>query len=61
MTALERSNHRYASNLRQGPLRKALAEQIRAEGSRHGLDPVLSAKHSEALEALIWQARDHAR
>jgi NMT1-like family len=34
------------------PLRKALAEQIRAEGSRHGLDVVLSSKHYGALEAL---------
>jgi hypothetical protein len=34
------------------PLRKALAEQIRAEGSRHGLDIVLSSKQHGSLEAL---------
>jgi hypothetical protein len=34
------------------PFRKALAEQIRAEGSRHGLDLVLSSKQFGALEAL---------
>jgi hypothetical protein len=34
------------------PLRVALAEQLRAEGSRHGLDLVLSSKHYGALEAL---------
>jgi hypothetical protein len=34
------------------PLRKALAEQIRAEGSRHSLDLVLTSKHYGALEAL---------
>jgi hypothetical protein len=34
------------------PLRQALAEQIRAEGSRHGLTIVLSSKHYGALEAL---------
>jgi hypothetical protein len=34
------------------PLRQALAEQIQAEGSRHGLDVVLTTKHYGALEAL---------
>jgi hypothetical protein len=34
------------------PRRKLLAEQIRAEGSRHRLDLVFSAKHFGALEAL---------
>jgi hypothetical protein len=34
------------------PLRKALAEQLRAEGRRHHLDLVLSAKQYGALEAL---------
>jgi hypothetical protein len=34
------------------PLRRALAEQIRAEGSRHDLDLVLSSKHYGSLEAL---------
>jgi hypothetical protein len=34
------------------PLRIALAEQIRAEGRRHGLDVVLTSKHYGALEAL---------
>jgi hypothetical protein len=34
------------------PLRKALAEQIREEGSRHGLDIVLSSTRYGALEAL---------
>src|SRR5262245_40657929 len=34
------------------PLRKALAEQIRAEGSRHHLDVILTAKHYGALEGL---------
>jgi hypothetical protein len=34
------------------PRRKALAEQIRAEGSHHGLEVVLTSKHYGALEAL---------
>jgi hypothetical protein len=34
------------------PLRQALAERIRAEGGRHGLDLVLTSKHYGALEAL---------
>jgi TRAP-type uncharacterized transport system substrate-binding protein len=34
------------------PLRKAMAEQIRAEASRRGLDLVLSSKQYGALEAL---------
>jgi hypothetical protein len=34
------------------PFRKALAEQIRAEGRRHHLDLILTSKHHGALEAL---------
>src|SRR5262249_47427044 len=34
------------------PFRRALAEQLRAEGSRHGLDLVLTSKHCGSLEAL---------
>jgi hypothetical protein len=34
------------------PFRKALAEQIRAEGSRRGLDVVLTSKHFGTLEGL---------